>query len=161
MNGIRSAAALVMLLGMLSCVEAQQRDEDEPGWVGMVAGLESCLAERSPLLTRGYECIGRFSNACLRHSENQTTSGMERCYLDEYRAWDVLLNRHFRERPRGNLGAELQQIQRAWITYRDRKCAYFSLHYAGGSMARWLGAQCLADTTGRRAIELRFFAQDR
>ncbi len=48
-----------------------------------------------------------------------------------------------------------------WITYRDRKCAYFQIHYSGGSMARWLGAQCMMDTTARRAIELRFFTQDR
>lgn len=150
----------IVLLGASLPASAQQRDEEEGGWVGMVEGLESCLADKKPLLTRGYECIGRFSSACLRHAENQTTIGMERCYLDEYRAWDVMLNRYFREGPKGDRGRELQQIQRAWITYRDRKCAYFRLHYAGGSMARWLGAQCMADTTARRAIELRFFRQD-
>lgn len=154
-------AALLLLLCALTPALAQQRDEDEPGWVGFVEGIETCLADKKPLLARGYECIGRFSNACLKHAENQTTVGMERCYLDEYRAWDVLLNRHFRDRPKGDLGNELQQIQRAWVAYRDRKCAYFRAHYAGGSMARRLSAQCMADTTARRAIELRFFAQDR
>lgn len=161
MNAFRSIVTALLLFGALSPALAQQRDEEEAGWVGFVEGLDTCLAEKRPLLTRGYECIGRFSNACLKHAENQTTVGMERCYLDEYRAWDVLLNRHFRDRPKGDRGSEMQQIQRAWITYRDRKCAYFHLHYAGGSMARWLGAQCMADTTARRAIELRFFAQDR
>ncbi|MDP2800721.1 MAG: lysozyme inhibitor LprI family protein [Phreatobacter sp.] len=157
----RCGLALLLLLGSLWPALALQRDEEEPGWVGFVEGIESCIAGKTPLLTHGYDCIGRFSHACLNHSENQTTISMERCYPDEYRAWDVMLNRYFRERPKGALGDELQQIQRTWITYSDRKCGYFQLHYAGGLMARWLGAQCLADTTDRRAIELRFFAQDR
>lgn len=152
--------AALALFASLSVV-AQQRDEEEAGWVGFVEGIESCLAHKTPLLTHGYECIGRFSKPCLKHAENQTTAGMERCYLDEYRAWDVLLNRYYQRRPKGDSGNELQQVQRAWIAYRDRKCAYFRTHYAGGSMARWLSAQCMADTTARRAIELRFFQLDK
>lgn len=140
---------------------AQQRDEEEGGWVGFVEGMETCLADKKPLLTHGYACIGQFSAACLKHAENQTTIGMERCYLDEYQAWDVLLNRHYKDRPKGAARHELQQVQRAWLAYREKKCAYFQVHYAGGSMARWLGAQCMMDTTARRAIELRFFAMDR
>lgn len=158
----RQAIPVMLLLTVVcSAALAQQRDEEEGGWVGFVEGIETCLADKRPLLTHGYACIGRFSAACLAHSGNRTTAGMERCYLDEYRAWDVLLNRHFRERPRGAGSVELQQVQRAWITYRDRKCAFFQVHYAGGSMARWLAAQCMMDTTARRAIELRFFAMDR
>ncbi len=153
--------AVVLALGPVHPATAQQRDEEEAGWVGFVEGIESCLADKRPLLANGYACIGRFSAACLAHAENQTTVGMERCYLDEYRAWDVLLNRHYRDRPRGQGADAMQQVQRAWITYRDRKCAYFQIHYSGGSMARWLGAQCMMDTTARRAIELRFFTQDR
>jgi uncharacterized protein YecT (DUF1311 family) len=153
--------AILVLIAASLPAPAQQRDEEEAGWVGFVEGIETCLADKKPLLTHGYQCIGRFSAACLKHAENQTTVGMERCYLDEYRAWDVLLNRHYRDSPKGQSGTALQQVQRAWLTYRDRKCAYFQAHYAGGSMARWLGAQCMMDTTARRAIELRFFAQDR
>ncbi len=158
---ISAILTVLLLLGGAVSAIAQQRDEDEAGWVGFVEGLETCLADKQPLLTRGYECIGIFSRACLKHADYQTMIGMERCDLDEYRAWDVMLNRYFRERPKGANGAELQQVQRLWITYRDRKCAYFRSHYAGGSMARWLGAQCMADMTARRAIELRLFWQDR
>lgn len=158
----RQALAAMLMLAAAACPAlGQQRDEEEAGWVGFVEGIETCLADKRPLLTHGYACIGGFSAACLRHTENQTTVGMERCYLDEYRAWDVLLNRHFRDRARGAGGDELRQVQRAWITYRDRKCAFFRVHYAGGSMARWLAAQCMMDTTARRAIELRFLAMDR
>ncbi|MCU0883595.1 MAG: lysozyme inhibitor LprI family protein [Beijerinckiaceae bacterium] len=161
---MKAQAAILALFALIAAAlpaPAQQRDEDEAGWVGFVEGIETCLADKKPLLTLGYQCIGQFSAACLKHGENQTTVGMERCYLDEFRAWDVLLNRHYRDRPQGPGGAAMQQVQRAWITYRDRKCAYFHVHYAGGSMARWLGAQCMMDTTARRAIELRFFAADR
>lgn len=157
----QSVLAMLIAAVLSFPAHAQQRDEEEGGWVGFVEGIESCLAGKSPLLTHGYHCVGQFSAACLKHAENQTTAGMERCYHDEYRAWDALLNRYYNELPKGAKGAELQQVQRAWITYRDRKCAYFQTHYAGGSMARWLGAQCMMDTTARRAIELRFFWQDR
>jgi uncharacterized protein YecT (DUF1311 family) len=159
---MKARHAILAMLMVITCPAlAQQRDEDEGGWVGFVEGMETCLASKKPLLKHGYACIGRFSAACLGHAENQTTTGMERCYLDEYRAWDVLLNRHYKDRPKGAGNDELQQVQRAWLTYREKKCAYFQHHYAGGSMARWLGAQCLMDTTARRAIELRFIAMDR
>ncbi|MBN8533008.1 MAG: DUF1311 domain-containing protein [Rhizobiales bacterium] len=161
MNFRQFLLAMLILLGAAPSSMAQQRDEEEAGWVGFVEGIESCLADKKPLLTYGYECIGKFSAACLKHGENQTTIGMERCYLDEFRTWDVLLNRHYKDRPKAAGPDELQQVQRAWITYRDRKCGYFRVHYSGGSMARWLGAQCMMDTTARRAIELRFFMQDR
>jgi len=161
MKPLHAISAMLMLMAITCPAAAQQRDEDEGGWVGFVEGMETCLADKKPLLTHGYACIGQFSAACLKHAENQTTAGMERCYLDEYRAWDVLLNRHYKDRPKGTGSQELQQVQRAWLAYRDRKCAYFQVHYAGGSMARWLGAQCMMDTTARRAIELRFFAMDR
>jgi uncharacterized protein YecT (DUF1311 family) len=150
-----------MLIALICPALAQQRDEEEAGWVGFVEGIETCLADKRPLLTHGYACIGRFSAACLRHAENQTTMGMERCYHDEYRAWDVLLNRYFRHGPQGSARYALQQVQRAWIAYRDRKCGFFRVHYAGGSIARWLAAQCMMDTTARRAIELRFLAMVR
>jgi uncharacterized protein YecT (DUF1311 family) len=157
----RALSAILMLMAVISPAFAQQRDEEEGGWVGFVEGIETCLASKKPLLTLGYACIGQFSAACLKHAENQTTAGMARCYLDEYRAWDVLLNRHYKDRPKGAGGQELQQVQRAWLAYREKKCAYFNIHYAGGSMAGWLAAQCMMDTTARRAIELRFFAMDR
>jgi uncharacterized protein YecT (DUF1311 family) len=160
MNRYLSILAVAVLFALASPASAQQRDEEEGGWVGVSELLEACLDSKRPLLTQGQACIGAHSSKCLRHAENQTTIGMERCYLDEYRAWDALLNRYFRERPKGERGEALQQVQRVWLTYRDRKCAYFRIHYAGGSMARWLGAQCMADATARRAIELRFFRED-
>lgn len=161
MKALHASLIILMLMALPCSTLAQQRDEDEGGWVGFVEGIETCLADKKPLLTLGYTCIGQFSAACLRHAENQTTAGMERCYLDEFRAWDALLNRHYKDRPKGAANNELQQVQRAWLVYREKKCAYFQLHYAGGSMARWLGAQCMMDTTARRTIELRFFAMDR
>ncbi|MGL4240383.1 MAG: hypothetical protein ACRCTI_04645, partial [Beijerinckiaceae bacterium] len=53
--------AAMLLLASFSATSGQQRDEEEGGWVGMVDGLEACLADKRPLLTRGQECIGRFS----------------------------------------------------------------------------------------------------
>lgn len=155
------ALMIIAVLGQLTlAAQARTRDEEEAPWVGIVERIESCLAEQRPILTQGQACIGIHWTACLRRAENQTTIGMERCYLDEYRAWDGLLNRYWRQRPTDQRGEALQQVQRAWLRYRDSKCAYFRVHHHGGSIARWLGAHCMAETTARRAIELRYFRDD-
>jgi uncharacterized protein YecT (DUF1311 family) len=156
----RLALALPVLL-LATGAAARDFDGEEPSRLALVERIESCLAEKRPLLTEGQACIGLHARPCLRRADNQTTVGMERCHLDELRAWEVLLARHYRDRPGGERGDALREVQRAWLTWRDSACAYLRVHYHGGSMACWLGAQCMAELTARRAIELRFFGQDR
>lgn len=160
MNAAARAVLLCAAIASATPAEARGRDEDEAPWVGIVERIESCLADKRPILLRGQACIGVHWTPCLQRAESQTTIGMERCYLDEHRAWDALLNRYWRERPTGERGEALQQVQRAWLAYRDRKCGYFHVHHRDGSIARWLGARCAADTTARRAIELRYFRDE-
>lgn len=136
-------------------------DETELPSVGVAEALEGCMISADDREKPLYECVGIFAKACLTIEGNQTTAGMEQCYLDEYRGWDVLLNRYYNGNGQRRVGAQFRDVQRSWITYRDKKCAYFNVHYQGGSMARWLGARCMMDETARRTIDLRFFEIDR
>jgi uncharacterized protein YecT (DUF1311 family) len=131
-------------------------DSSEPDRTGASEILESCLSEARDQNAPAYPCIGRLSRPCLERTENQTTLGMERCFQVEGDGWDVLLNRYYRLRS----NPDWRRAQRAWITYRDAKCAYWFVHYEGGSMARWLAAQCRMEETARRTFDLARFASE-
>jgi uncharacterized protein YecT (DUF1311 family) len=133
-------------------------DEREPDSVGMSEILSSCV-DSKPTQTARYACIGLHAERCLVRTESQTTIGMETCYGAEFRGWDVLLNRAYRELG-GQRREELREVQRAWLSYRDKACRYYAVHYQGGSVARWMGARCMMEETARRAIALHFFAAD-
>lgn len=133
-------------------------EEREPASVGMSEILSGCLESKTTEQAR-QSCIGLHARRCLDWPGRQTTAGMEACHLSEYQGWDALLNRHYRALG-GALKPELRDAQRAWLTYRDKACGYFRVHYQGGSMARWLGARCLMEETARRAIALHFFVVD-
>ena len=54
--------------------------------------------------------------------------------------------------------AQLQQVQRAWIKYRDANCGFYD-DPDGGSLARVSANDCMMATTTRRARELESFRQ--
>lgn len=159
-RALSSAIALIFSAGF-AAAPPTGGDETELPSTGMAEVIEGCMisadAGEKPL----YECVGIFSRACLTDQANQTTAGMEKCYLDEYHGWDVLLNRYYNENGQRRVTTQFRDVQRSWLTYRNKKCAYFSIHYQGGSMARWLSARCVMDETARRTIDLRFFEIDR
>ncbi|MEK7660509.1 MAG: lysozyme inhibitor LprI family protein [Pseudomonadota bacterium] len=157
---VSSALALIFAAGF-SAAPPTGSDETELPSVGMAEVIEGCMISTAAGDKPLYECIGIHSRHCLTFQDNQTTAGMEKCYLDEYRGWDVLLNRYYNENGQRQVSAQFRDVQRSWISYRDKKCAYFRIHYEGGSMARWLGARCMMDETARRTIDLRFFEVDR
>jgi len=152
--------ALLCVLPFLSAAHpaaAQQRDEQEPAWAGLVDGIEGCIVQAGRDPSRQLACIGEHARHCAAGPENQTTLGQEQCRMQELRAWDSLLNRYYRERPPGEKGRALMSVQRAWIAYRDLRCGYYSIYHHGGSIARLRAADCLLDETARRALELRGF----
>lgn len=121
------------------------------------ATLQTCLAGAGRDGTAMTRCIGVVSGPCLDRPENASTLGMVTCVRRETAVWDGLLNaayqesmRRLDEKPR----AELRQIQRLWIKWRDAKCAFPYALYEGGTMAQPVSANCIMDTTARRAIEL-------
>ena len=49
---------------------------------------------------------------------------------------------------------ELQEVQRAWIKYRDAKCNFYYGGSEGGSMEHEIGSSCFMFETALRAKEL-------
>ena len=85
------------------------------------------------------------------------------CYTRERLVWDSILNDSFR-RLRAKLEdkqvRKMREMQRAWITSRDKSCE-FLYDYFEGTMANPMIAACQTRETGRRALYLRGFSDDR
>lgn len=103
------------------------------------------------------DCIGTVADPCLDNEENQTTVGMVACASREAQWWDGQLNIVYGAL-RGNLSPEgsdaLRDIQRAWIKYKDAKCAFPHAFFEGGTMAQPIAADCAMRMTAERAIEI-------
>lgn len=108
-------------------------------------------------------CVGIVSQPCLDKPENQSTHGMAGCVRREERIWDSLLNDWYtmaREALSKPVRGELRKVQRAWITWRDAKCGFERDRFEGGTMGIPIAANCMMETTARRALELRGLVDD-
>ncbi len=119
-----------------------------------------CLeaAQGMPELKIAALCVGVASDPCLDDPANQTTRGMAGCLQKEGTIWDELLNSWYGS-VREGLSREprrmLRDAQRAWIKWRDAKCAFEHGRYEGGTGGGPAMAGCLMTTTATRALELR------
>lgn len=119
------------------------------------SAIAACFAENPE---GEASCLGAVVDPCLDIAENQTTAGMIGCSGVALEGWDALLNETYqtaRRQADDGARAALRSAQRAWIAYRDAKCAVWGELYRGGSMARLLIADCLRDETARRTLDLR------
>ena len=97
-------------------------------------------------------------DACVR--QNDSTPAREACAAGETRRWDERLNTAYRRvMASANWTAAtkalLRDAQRAWVPYRNAKCAAQSeLDYEGGTMSRIDYADCVMNETALRAVEL-------
>ena len=93
--------------------------------------------------------------ACIEASGGVTLE-MLNCNAAEMERLDGELNRLYREAMRllpPAIGQELREVQRAWLTWRDRHCGF----YAGlplGTSASINGTGCFVEQTGIRVKEL-------
>jgi uncharacterized protein YecT (DUF1311 family) len=131
--------------------------------------VESCLkaakiAKRSP-----ETCIGAVQGPCLKEPNGETTVGMKECGGREISVWDERLNAAYRTALSGELGKQdairgggrklkgadiLRDAQRAWISFRDKKCDAASLPMEGGTGAGLLSTDCYLQETARQALWL-------
>ena len=81
-----------------------------------------------------------------------STLAMRDCYADEHNAWEDVLTAEYQLRLQ-NVGDQegLREVQRAWIRYRDLKCAYSGNSLgSAGIIAR---TSCAAGMAKQRALE--------
>jgi len=136
-----------------------------------MAATDSCLAAAGEE-GDGRACIGLSARRCMEESEGgDTTVGMGVCLGRELEEWDRRLNAHYRalmarerreDEEMRRIGASapqkapaLRAMQRAWIDYRDARCAYIAAQWGGGTGAGPAGAECLMRMTAEQALFLR------
>jgi uncharacterized protein YecT (DUF1311 family) len=94
--------------------------------------------------------------SCFDHASS--THAMRRCNAQELAYQDGRLNTYYHDAMRRLSKSEqdtLRQAQRAWITYRDKKCEAAGREMRGGTGEYLLIEGCLIDETRKRAEELR------
>ena len=142
--------------------------------LGSAASAEQHLAEiyAGILACEDRQCVGEGASLCMELREGgDTTVGITRCLADEATVWDDLLNEAYGQAmsfaralddedaavfPEYAIRAnQLRDAQRAWIAYRDAKCAAEYAMWGAGTMRQIAAAGCQLQTTAERTFELR------
>lgn len=127
--------------------KAEPAKEETPGVAGRLAEAARAAA-REP-----ESCIGVLSVACVG-KEGDTDMARTDCADRETAVWDQRLNAAYHKAldKMEKEGAEnLRKTQRAWIAFRDARCAQAWATWQG-TMARPAEAYCRMETTARQAL---------
>ena len=128
---------------------------------GASSAIQDCIKTKSAD-GAAEQCIGIVSGPCLERKETVSTADMVGCVAGEQAVWDDILNETFR-RLRAKLDdkqqGKLREMQRAWISSRDKTCAFYWGYYQG-TMASPMSAECVNRETARRAVFLLGFLSD-
>jgi len=126
------------------------------------ATIQDCLKSATGGPVQQERCIGIVADACVERENAVSTADMVACAAREHAVWDDILNETFR-RLRDKLDAkqkiQLRDMQRAWVSSRDRTCAFY-WDYHQGTIAAPMGALCQSRETARRALFLLGFLDD-
>ena len=101
-------------------------------------------------------CIGTVADACQEQPGGGSTHGMIDCNRRELAVWDERLNRFYRATltTGGKIAAAVQRAERAWLAWRDARCAIPGVAEEGGSIVGPLETDCLYRETARQALWL-------
>ena len=131
---------------------------------------EGCIAASTGFIEKFY-CIGVSAEACMGDTEGgYSTAGSRNCFEAEMKDWDRRLNSAYgalklQFEALETLDSEtddygrsravaLQDMQRAWIAYRDARCDFIASRWTGGTAGGPIRMSCLAHRTGRQALLL-------
>lgn len=150
--------APLLTAAALACAPAAA----EPNANAAEAELRACLASTDDAGRPAEDCLNAAMSPCVNAPGGETTLGAIACASAALTAWDKLLNEYYLE-ARAGLDAEgqlaLRDAQRAWISFRDKSCDVWLAVFRGGSLGRQIRADCLRETTARRALDLRGIAR--
>ena len=150
---------IAVALIALSAIPALAQDKPSPK---DSAAIEKCMKEKTAHNWAWEKCIGLISEPCSKDETSMPPSQVIACYSREQAIWDNILNKSYqllRERLEEDQVAKLRDMQRAWITSRDKTCG-FLYDYFQGTMANPMIAACTSRATGLQALYLRGFADD-
>lgn len=137
---------------------------------------EACLA-KAVLPSEETACIGTSANQCIDTPDGYSTAGMGFCLGYERDYWDGRLNviygqlmelEEANDAEMTKIGAStpssvnaLREMQRAWIAFRDRACAYELSQWGGGSGGGPAVANCHMVMTGQQALRLEYRLEEK
>ncbi|MEN3792969.1 lysozyme inhibitor LprI family protein [Fulvimarina sp. MAC3] len=132
------------------------------------AAIDACLTRFAETDQR--ECIGAYSDACMKSPDGQTTYGMTDCLTEESDAWDAILNERYQARmtdakeldkdraewdsTTSEAAKTLRAAQRAWVAFRDAECDRIFELNKDGTIRLPETASCLNRLTAERALAL-------
>ena len=126
------------------------------------AAIEKCVKAKTGRHWAWESCIGVISERCSKDEGSLTDRQVIDCYDRELAVWDDMLNKSYQATLKAldtDQQDKLREMQRAWITSRNKTCE-FLYDYFQGTMANPMIAACKARVTGRQALYLRGFAED-
>jgi uncharacterized protein YecT (DUF1311 family) len=150
------AALAVMILMSQALAEGDKPNARDS------AVIQKCIKSKTGRNWAWENCIGIVSEPCVKDEGSMPASEVIACYDREKLVWDAILNESFRrlrEKLDANQQNKMREMQRAWITSREKTCG-FLYDYFEGTMANPMIAACQARETGRRALFLLGFADD-
>ncbi len=157
---IRLAAVLTLLAAPAMAQDLQYTDR----------GTQTCLEEADSYGAK-INCAGASAGQCMEDTPGgNSTVGMGGCLNRELTYWDGLLNSHYKaameqakrldaERPASmkdlpGAASALRDMQRAWIPFRDKACAYEASLWGGGTGQGPATVSCLMQQTAKQALIL-------
>lgn len=126
------------------------------------AAIQKCIKTKTGRNWAWESCIGIISKLCVKDEGAMPSHEVIACDRREQAVWDSILNETYRKllaKLDETQQQKLREMQRAWITSRDKSCAFF-YDYFEGTMANPMIAACEARETGRRALFLLGFLND-
>lgn len=148
---------MALIVAMLAASPAMA--QDKPAAKDSVA-IEKCVKAKTGRHWSWESCIGVISERCSK--DDGTDRQVIDCYDRELAVWDDMLNKSYQALLKAldsDQQEKLREMQRAWMTSRDKTCG-FLYDYFQGTMASPMIAACKTRTTGRQALYLRGFAED-
>jgi len=154
---MRAALAVALIVALAAPALAQNGKPDAKA----SATIQDCVKTKSAT-GMGELCIGIVSTPCLERDDKKSTADMTNCVSHEQAVWDDILNETYRQL-RGKLDdtqqTKLRDMQRAWVTSRDKTCDFYWDFYQG-TMATPMSADCVNRETAQRALFLLGFLND-
>ncbi len=146
-----SVLALSAVVGPAQAQSGKAAEKD-------ILAIRDCVKAKLATEDGGESCMFRLLAApCTKTPASQSNPGSADCYRIEAAIWDDMLNENYgllQEALDKDQKSKLRDMQRAWITSRDRTCDFYR-HKIRGSMAAPMQAACLLRETARRALLLK------
>jgi uncharacterized protein YecT (DUF1311 family) len=154
------SGAFALVLGSLTATGALAQSRKPTA--AETAAVRQCAAKNQDDQEKAiHQCVTNLvAGPCIDKFGSTGDGQMADCYYIEASVWDALLNENYKALL-GTLDTaqteKARAMQRDWIAARDSTCNFFN-DKIQGTMAVPMTAECVAEETARRAMQLKVFS---